>query len=90
MAAILLKTGSWLYDGSHTSRVQIFKNNVPLREGPDEDGPYPTLPTDNDGFYYYAQVTIPGGGSGQLALFDNPQAAMDHAAMKLPSPIKWD
>ena len=89
MARVLIKAGIWLYDGTHESRVEIFRDNAPLRSEPPEDGPYPPPPTDPDGFYHYAQVTIPGGGSWQQKLFDTAQGAIDHVTRLLPSSIKW-
>ncbi len=90
MAAIIVKTGSWLYDGDHVSRVEVFKESVwtPLPSPPDDPDRPP--PRDAHGYFYYARYTVTGGGVGQTRAFASVEEATNAVEKLLPSTIKWD
>jgi hypothetical protein len=90
MAAILVKTGTWLYDGDHLGQVKVFKDNVwEPSLMPSDDYVEEPPPVDKDGFYYYARFAILSDFSGGTPSFGSLQDAMEGAAAKLPSPVKW-
>jgi hypothetical protein len=91
MAEILVATGTWVHDGDHPRRVEIFKDNTwtPLPTPPDERPEAPP-PRDAQGYSYFARVTVSGGGgSTRTILYGSTDGAMTAAARMLASPIRW-
>ena len=86
----VVKVGSWLYDGTVESHVQIVKQNYfELPEPEDEESTPGYPPRDKDGNYYYEYFT-PGAGKGLSNLFGSAEDAIQNAIETLRSPIEWD
>ena len=89
----VIRSGSWLYDGTITGRVRILKikgDGPNIVETDEEESGH--SPTDNDGCYYVAEYGLPILGRPTCGSrgFATPQEATHHAEETLPSPVVWD
>jgi hypothetical protein len=88
--AILIKEGSFLYDGIVSCSIKIFKHNIRYGSGDHKD--VPEIRNDQEGEYYYigfgstterSQIT-----SGSNAI-DSLEAAIEEAENATQGKITW-
>jgi hypothetical protein len=89
----VLKVGSWLYDGQVAAHVQICSSYYGLSDSEDEDpnSDYPPgwPPRDSEGNVFYAEYSLPGGGSSRSTFYASAEEAVQEALKAILSPIMW-
>lgn len=97
VVGVVLKTGSWIYDGVVVGRVRILRmkaehSNIADLDEDDDEQEEP--PTDVEGYFYVAEFSLlalgPSNSGSRSWGHATVEEAIRYAEEKLPSPISWD
>jgi hypothetical protein len=87
----IVKAGTWLYNGHAKAHVRIVCTNYfdyEIQPSDEDDPDYP--PRDKDGYFYYVQYWVEGGGASVSNCFGSAEDAVQRATEVIKSPIVWE